>query len=354
MPILQPTHLIMDKLFLAIESAQTEILLQTYYVDNDEVFAALAQKLIDKALAGVPVYCLFDALGAQQISDSDIEKNMLTAGVRIQYFNWLTPWAGRNKKIWYFRNHKRSLVIDNTHMYTGGWCIGTKTQEWIEASLQSSDPDVVKSTVSDFWNMYVYAHKTQLRFKHQRKYTYSHDKDISYTYQSPLLHGRYIYHTHKQLVCSAAKKIVLITPYFAPTHKLKQYIIDAQKRGVHVEIFLPKKTDIRIADLVAKTYIHGLLKAGVSVYVSDTMVHAKAGLFDDVLYVGSLNIDPVSLRYNFENGIYTKDVTSIQEFEADVEALRKSCEKLSLEDWGKRTLWEKFLDKFMKVFRAFV
>ena len=123
---------------------------------------------------------------------------------------------------------------------------------------------------------------------------------------------------------------------------------------MHVEIFIPKKTDIRIADLVGKTYIHGLLKAGVSVYVSDIMVHAKAGLFDDVLYVGSLNIDPVSLRYNFENGIYTKNQATVQEFEHEVDTLKTRCEEITLEAWEKRTLWEKFLDEFMKVFRAFV
>jgi cardiolipin synthase A/B len=354
MSILQPTHSIVDHITRAIETAQKEILLQAYYVKHDHVFQTLAHKLIEKVQAGVAVYCLLDALGAQEISGSDIEKSMLEAGVRIQYFNWLTPWAGRNKKIWYFRNHKRSLIIDEKEVHVGGWCFGNNTQDWIEGYIHTTDTEVAANSLKDFWNMYVYAHKTQLRFKNQNKYTYSNTKDISYTYHAPIMQGRYIYHTHKKLLSAAAKKVILIVPYFAPTHTLNRIIKKASKQGVAVEVFLPRKTDITITDLVAKTYIHGLLKAGVLIYLSDTMIHAKAALFDNVMYIGSSNLDPVSLRYNFENGIYTKDITTIQEFEADVEVLRNTCEKLSLEDWGKRTFWQKFLDKFMKIFRAFV
>jgi cardiolipin synthase len=354
MPVLQPTHIIVDTLIRAIEGAQEEVLLQSYYIQNDKIFESIAKKLIEKSKAGVPVYCLFDALGAQEISDSTIETEMLTAGVRIQYFNWLTPWAGRNKKIWYFRNHKRSLIIDGKHIHVGGWCIGDRTQNWTEAYTHSSEEDLVASGLKDFWNMYVYAHKTQLRFKNQNRYIYSDEKDISYTYHAPIMQGRYIYHTHKRLLSSATKKVVLIVPYFAPTHTLKNLIRKKAKQGVTVEIILPKKTDIRITDLVAKTYIHGLLRDGVSVYMSDSMVHAKVALFDDVAYIGSSNLDPVSLRYNFENGIYTKESHTITELEQDIVTLKETCTKLTLEDWENRTLFEKFLDKFMKIFRAFV
>lgn len=353
MAIIEKTHIILDKLATDIQSAEKEILLQIYYIDNDEVFHSIAYTLINKATQGISVYCLFDALGCKDLFESDIEKKLRDAGVHIQYFNWLTPWANKNKTLWYFRNHKRSLIIDRKVLHTGGWCMGLRTQNWIEGHIKSFDHEVVTEGVSDFWNMYTYAHKTQLRFKHQNKYVYSPHKPISYSYQAPTLHGRYIYYTHKQLIRSSHERVILMAPYFAPIPTLKKYIYSAKKRGVHVDIFIPKKTDNTFTDLVAKTYIEKLLISGVCVYFTPDMIHAKAGLFDNTLYIGSSNLDAVSLRYNFENGIYTQDMQAIQDFTTYIETLKMSSESITLENWNSRSLFEKFLDRFMRLFRAF-
>ncbi len=354
MPILKRTSEITTQVLHSLICAEREILFQMYYVDNDSIFSAYAQTLIQKAHEGVSVYCLFDALGSSQISGSSIERELLEAGVQIQYFNWLTPWANKNKKILYFRNHKRSLIVDTKTLHIGGWCIGEKTEHWIEGHTQHTDLKLIQHAIDDFWDMYEYAHKTAIRFRQKHIYEKSIEAELTYTHQTPTLHGRHTYYVYKKLLDESQQRIVLVAPYFAPIRELRKSIYAAQKRHVQVEIFLPKKTDLWLADLVAKTYIHKLLKRGVTVYLSDTMVHAKVSMFDSTLYVGSMNLDAVSLRYNFENGIYTKDPQHIQEFTKDIETLAQTCEKLTLEDWEKRGFYERFLDSCMKIFRAFV
>jgi cardiolipin synthase len=354
MSILQKTSDITLQILAALRKAEKEILLQMYYVDNDEVFEAYAKILIEKSKQGLLVHCLFDALGARTIPGSKIEEQLLQAGVHIRYFNWLTPWAGNNKKLLYFRNHKRSLIIDESSVYIGGWCIGKTTEDWIEACVESTNSDVVQHSLADFWNMRTYAKKTQLRFRNQKRFTFSRDKHISYVYQSPLLKERYIYYTDKKLIRESTKQIVLIAPYFAPTYGFKRAIYAAQKRGVHVEIYIPKKTDLPFADLVARTYVSTFLKLGVSIYISNTMIHAKVDLFDDVLYVGSLNLDAISLRYNFENGVYIQDGLAIQDFEHDLHKLRNNCHRITQEEWDNRSWFTKVLDFCMKIFRGFV
>ena len=354
MPILQKTSQITEQVLSALASAEQEILFQMYYVDNDSIFAAYANILIQKAKQGVIVYCLFDALGASQVSGSSVEQDLIQAGVHLQYFNWLTPWANKNKKILYFRNHKRSLIVDKKTLHVGGWCVGEKTEHWTEGYIQHTDTELIHHATEDFWDMYRYAHKTALRFRQQHAHEKLPGKETSYTHQTPTLHGRHTYYTYKKLLDQSTQKVILVTPYFAPIRELRKSIYKAQKRRAEVEIFLPKKTDLWLADLVAKTYIHKLLKQGVSVYFSDSMVHAKVSMFDSTLYVGSMNLDAVSLRYNFENGIYTKDLSSVQEFMQDVETLRHTCEKITLESWKTRSFYERFLDRFMKLFRAFV
>ena len=89
--IIKKTSLIVDDLLVAIAGAEKEILLQTFYFDNDEVGKSVINALAHKAAHGVKVICLLDALGAYGLSNSREEKNALLAGVHIEYFNWLTP-----------------------------------------------------------------------------------------------------------------------------------------------------------------------------------------------------------------------------------------------------------------------
>jgi cardiolipin synthase len=311
------------------------------------------EKLIEKSLQGVKIHILIDALGGNGISNTDIEKRLTTSGVHVEYFNWLTPWRGRSKRLWYFRNHKRALIIDNTVVHLGGWCIGDKTSEWIDCHIENRDTEVVQDAVADFWNMYTYAHKSQFKFSHQKKYVFT-GKRFSYAYQAPLLRSRYTYYTHKKLTQNASDKIILVTPYFAPIHGLLTQIRNAAKRGVQVELILPKKTDHVIVDLAVRTYILNLLDIGVQIYHSDTMIHAKANLFDSTLYIGTMNLDTVSLRYNFENGLYVKDEETVKDFLHDVEILKSNCTLVTLADWKSRSAWNRFFDIAMKILRPFV
>lgn len=353
MPILKPTGAVMTELLTAIKSAKKEILLQIFYIDNDATTSLFLDALIQKSLDGIKVYCLIDALGGISFGTNTILQKLKDSGVHIEYFNWLTPWKGRSKKWWYFRNHKRSLIIDGLSVHLGGWCIGVRTAEWLECHIENGDPEVIRDASLDFWNMYKYAHKTQVKFLHQNKYAYS-GKRFSYTHQAPLLKSRYIYYTHKKLIQQTSKRIILVTPYFTPIPGLLQQLIKARKRNVCVEIFLPKNTDHTIVDLVAHTYMQELLDVGVEIYRSDTMIHAKANLFDDTLYIGTMNLDTISLRYNFENGIFVHDEDIVTDFDRDILKLKTTCTLLTLAEWKKRSIWAKFLDSIMKLWRPFV
>lgn len=353
MPILKETSTVMNELLSTIAAAEKEILLQVFYIDNDGITGKFVDALVDKALAGVKVYCLVDALGGKNFGNKEVETKLKASGVHLEYFNWLTPWKGRSKKLWYFRNHKRSLIIDNKVVHLGGWCIGDKTTEWIDCHIANTDPEVVQDASADFWNMYKYAHKSQFKFSHQKKYIHT-GKRFSYTYQAPLIRSRYTYYTHKRLVQNSQERIILVTPYFAPIHGLLKQIRNAARRGVHIELFVPKKTDHFIVDLAVRTYILNLLHIGVRIYQSNSMIHAKVNVFDDTMYIGTMNLDTVSLRYNFENGLYVKDDATIQDFLQDIEKLKSTCTLITLAEWKKRSAWDRFWDMAMKILRPFV
>jgi cardiolipin synthase A/B len=350
--ILQKTSTIIDELIVSINAAQSEILLQTFYFDNDAVGKSVLDALATKAKHGVKVTCLFDALGARGLINTKDEKLAVAAGVRIIYFNWLTPWSSGNKHFWYFRNHKRTLIVDQKLTYFGGWCIGRRAENWIEANLKLEEPGIVAKAVADFKNMVTYAHKTSFKFKHEGRYIFNPEIETSYTYQAPLPRSRYIYYTLLKLIRYSKKHIILVSPYFSPSGRFLKEIKRALERGVIVTIHRPAKTDHKITDLAARTYYQGLLNRGAEIYLSEKMIHAKVCVFDDVAYIGSSNLDSGSQKFNFENGVFTKRIEIVESLMQDTEYLKLDAKKLTLEEWNKRGWWSKCVEKLVRLVRG--
>lgn len=353
-PIIKKTSVIVEEILSAIEHAEHEILLQTFYFDTDEIGKNILKALAHKASHGVKVHCLFDALGARGLSDSREEKDTIRAGVHIEYFNWLTPWSFKNKRSWFFRNHKRTLIIDNKTIYIGGWCIGKKTIDWIDANISITNEHVTHRAVADFKNMSNFARRRTLRFHHEKKFSYSLDPlhTHQYAYQAPLLRARHIYYTYLKLLKSATRSITLIAPYFVPDRKLISEIVRAKRKGVKVDVYIPKNTDYRTVDIAARTYFTKLLKQGVHIHLFKDMLHAKVSVLDDTVFIGSLNLDNVSLRYNFENGVFVRDTETLETVMNDIKMLQENSETVQYTEWLERSLWDKFLEKVVGVFKG--
>ena len=352
--VIKKTSDIVDDLIRAIESAEKEILLQTFYFDNDEVGKRVIHTLVKKASHGVRVYCLFDALGSRGLSNSREEKEAVLSGIHIEYFNWLTPWSFKNKRSWFFRNHKRTLIIDNTVVHVGGWCIGKRTSDWIDANTAITNEHVVHRAVSDFKNMLHYAKRRSIRFHHEKRFSYSLDPlhTHQYAYQAPLLRARHIYYTYLKLIKSATQKLILISPYFVPDRRLFREILQAKQRGVEVAIYIPENTDYKTVDIAGRTFFTKLLQKHINIYLYSTMLHAKLSVIDDTVFIGSLNLDNVSLRYNFENGVFVRDESLLIQVCKDIEDLKKNSRQVEYKEWMNRSWWDKFLEKIVSVFKG--
>lgn len=352
--VIKKTSDIVEDLIRAIESAEKEILLQTFYFDNDAVGRRLLQALTHKASHGVKVYCLLDALGSRGLSDSREEKEAVAGGVHIEYFNWLTPWSFRNKRSWFFRNHKRALIIDNSRVYLGGWCIGNKTLSWMDSVVCITNEHVVKRAVGDFKNMYQYARKPTISFHHEKKFAYSLDPEHThqYAYQAPLLRARHIYYTYLKLIRSAVKKLALVAPYFVPDRRLIREILQAKQRGVEVAIYIPENTDYKTVDIAGRTFFTKLLQKHINIYLYPTMLHAKLSVIDDTVFIGSLNLDNISLRYNFENGVFVRDEGLLVRVYEDIKNIETDARPVRYDEWTRRSLWDKMLEKVVGVFKG--
>ena len=68
-----------------------------------------------------------------------------------------------------------------------------------------------------------------------------------------------------------------------------------------MQLILPGKSDVLISQLAGQSLYRRFLKAGVQIHeYQPQILHAKLIIADDIVYVGSANLDPRSLDINYE------------------------------------------------------
>src|SRR5690606_32274546 len=116
---------------------------------------------------------------------------------------------------------------------------------------------------------------------------------------------RFIGSTHHMLqgaFAVARRHIRIQSPYFLPDQVLMGAINTAARRGIQVDIVIPKKNNLRLVDYAMTAQIDQVIRSGCRVWrATGNFNHSKLITIDDAwCYVGSSNMDPRSLRLNFE------------------------------------------------------
>jgi cardiolipin synthase len=103
-------------------------------------------------------------------------------------------------------------------------------------------------------------------------------------------------------VSVARRQILIMTPYFIPQPELTSALQAAALRGVEVCLVLPEKSNLRYVDWASMRWWRPLLERGVRIYRQPApFSHTKLLVVDGAYaQIGSANLDPRSLRLNFE------------------------------------------------------
>jgi cardiolipin synthase len=89
----------------------------------------------------------------------------------------------------------------------------------------------------------------------------------------------------------------------------------AARRGVSVDLLLPRQSNHRLADLARHAALRELASAGGRIWLSPDMIHAKAVIFDtELALVGSANLDERSLFVNYELMVAFYDPGVVEDF----------------------------------------
>ena len=132
-------------------------------------------------------------------------------------------------------------------------------------------------------------------------------------------------------------------------------LVSAQQRGVQVEIIVPgRHIDTAVTRRASRALWGPMLEAGIAIYeFQPTMYHCKVMVIDDLWSsVGSTNFDNRSFRLNDEANLNVLDAAFAAKLTADFEADRQRSRQVTLDEWRRRPLWTKLLERGAALFRS--
>jgi cardiolipin synthase len=157
---------------------------------------------------------------------------------------------------------------------------------------------------------------------------------------------------HKMLMGAfsvAQSSIRIMSPYFIPDRELVSALVTAAQRGVRIDIVVPLENNLRLVDFAMTAQFDQVLKHGCHIWrVAGTFNHSKLLTVDGHWsYVGSSNLDPRSLRLNFEVDLEVLDNSFAEIIEQRVDAAIALSGEVKLADIRDRPFLLRLLEKLV-------
>ena len=336
-----------------IEGASHHLHLLFYTWEPDSVGQRFRELLVKKARAGVQVRLLCDAVGSSALKESFMEP-LQHAGGKVAFFG-RTRLTRRSLTV-NFRNHRKMALADGRVAYMGGLNIGEAyTRDWKDLGLLLKGPVVahLQEVFADDWYFCTRENLAEPDYVPDEVEAEEAGRTVcriiaggpDSTYNA----------THDAFfiaITQARQRIFISTPYLAPGQAIQAALRTAAYRGVDVRLLVPRRSDVRLAQLAGRSYYPSLLAGGIRIFeYLPAVLHGKQWIFDDDLSVaGSANLDNRSFKLNFEASCFIlgRDVNErlASIFLEDLE----QSEEVTRRDLAKVSRWQQLKEAAMNLF----
>lgn len=347
----------------AIETAQHSVYLSSYIFAADRSGEAFCVALQSAAARGVDVRVLVDALGERYFWPP-IHWRLAKAGIRHARF---LPFSLAS---WGFfinlRNHRKLLIVDNRIGFTGGMNISdrhlladrTLPHRVVDLHFQIFGPVIGQMQEAFFEDWHFATGEAP-------------PKPLTSPPPLPLPDGESFCRGISAgpnenfepltwilvgALNSARQRVCIMTPYFIPDRVLTTALCAAALRGVQVEIILPRKNNFPFVHWASQDYLAELVENKVCIYYQPApFVHSKMLVMDDhYALIGSANIDPRSLRLNFEFNIEIFDQSTAAALAQYFDAARAVATPLTFAQIKAMPLLIRLRNAFAKIFSPYL
>ncbi|MFL6537249.1 MAG: phospholipase D-like domain-containing protein [Chthoniobacterales bacterium] len=342
----------------AIRGAKQTINFGSYIFKSDNIGHQFRDALIERARAGIEVRVLLDGIGSGWSLDNSDVRMMTDAGCKFSYYHPVASWRiDRTNR----RSHRRMLVVDGKIGFTGGAAFQDKwsghaqdEHHWRDTHLRLEGP-IVSDLQSAFQGHWVKTYKEALTGAGQfpqlpragdlkARIVESHSFSIA---PIPLVQA--------VTFAAAEKRIWITNPYCTPTDDQVLLLTQAAQRGVDVRLLLPgPHNDQPLTQSAGRTAYGKLLEGGVKIFeYQPTMIHAKTMVADGMFaMIGSSNLDARSSEINEELDVVVYDENFGRALEASFEHDLTVSKPYTLDDFRKRSTWERVTEWLAVPFRS--
>lgn len=343
----------------AIEAAHSSICLSTYIFDSDSTGRRFVEALRAAAARGVDVRVLVDALG-ERYSWPPARRLLRGSGVRIARF--LPPSLSERGIHLNLRNHRKLLIADGIVGFTGGMNIGDRhlanadnPRRVVDIHFRIEGPVVGQMQEAFFedWQFATGEPVPEIVYPDALPDAEAFCRGIS---DGPNENFQQLTWLLVGALNCARRRVRIMTPYFIPDRTLITAINAAALRGVSVEIILPEKNNLPYVAWATRAYLWELLQYGTRIYYQPPpFVHSKFLLVDEAYaLVGSANLDPRSLRLNFEFSLEVYDRWLNDSLARHFDLLHALSRAVPQEELDGRPLPLKLRDAFAKLLSPYL
>jgi cardiolipin synthase len=330
----------LEALIALIDGARQSLRL-LYYIyladkSGERVKAAILQA-IDR---GVAVSLLIDGFGSSDTPD-DYFADLPKKGARFCRFN---PSYGRR---YLLRNHQKLALADaelkNPRILIGGFNIeddyfaAVEEGAWRDVGLLVEGP--AASRLAPYYDKLIeWALSKKARMRTLRRMIFDHSETrgrLQWQLGGPTAKlSPWGVSTCRDLVQS--RDVEMIAAYFAPTWGMLRRIARVGNRG-RARLITAAKSDNN-ATIAAARFTYGrLLKRGVEIFeYTATKLHTKLVVLDDVVHIGSSNLDIRSLYLNMELMLRVDDAAFAQMMRGYIEGELGQCVPITQKLYKKR------------------
>ncbi len=349
----------------AIEGAVQNVWLSSYIFANDETGRRFVGALKAASDRGLDVRIILDGMG-EMMCLPRIGSYLRKQGLNFRRFNPLTlvpPSLHVN-----MRNHRKLLVIDERVAFTGGMNISN--QHYVQtprADKQVQDVHFMLkgSIVSDmeysFLKDWDYCGRSSDASAYRPKHPVEMPETQKRIWTRLILDGPNEYLSKFSdvltgMISSARSRVWLMTPYFLPDSAVMGALQAAKLRNIDLKIVLTEENNIPPAHWATRNMLWQLLEHDIDIYYQPPpFVHSKLLIIDtDYSLIGSPNIDPRSLRLNFELAVEVFSAEINSRLEAHFLEKIGQAKKISNQELHQRSLPVRIRDAIAWLFTPYL
>ena len=334
----------------AIDAAERTVAMATYIFDRGIAGSQFVDAFSRAVKRGVAVRVLIDGVGARY-SHPPIVDELKRRGVPVaRFLPGVLPFPHPYVNL---RNHRKMMIVDGTVAFAGGMNVRDSCLLALQRPDATQDlhfrirGPVVRQIMQAFavdWEFTTHENLPESTWAPvsapagdiaARAIPDGPDTDFE-TILMVLLGA----------VSAATHSIRISSPYFLPDPPLIDALRVAALRGVTVDIVLPEHGNLRLVEWAMNAQLPQVLAWGCRVYLSrPPFDHSKLLIVDgEWSLIGSANLDPRSLRLNFEFNLECYSRPLATHLSSLLDNKIAMGRQLTVQDLEHRPLWRRLRD----------